>query len=733
MIRTEPAFKVRPDVIPEESNSAVPAKIKAHHQDRSAVVYVRQSSAQQVLEHRESTALQYNLRRKAIEWGWLSERVLVIDEDQGHSGSTAAGRVGFQRLLAEVSLDHVGLILGIEMSRLARSCKDWHQLLELCAIFGTLLADMDGLYNPREYNDRLLLGLKGTLSEAELHIIRQRMSQGRMNKAKRGELFNHAPIGYVRLPTGQMVINPDEQVQAVVRLIFDQFEQLGSINAVLRYLVRHQIKLPVSPHSGPNRGSLEWHRPNRQTLRNILHHPIYAGAYTWGRRAIDPRRKIPGRTGTGRTVVAPEECAVLLKDRCPAYISWEQYQANRRQMANNQARGQNRGPARQGSALLCGLLVCGQCGCRMMVRYTQSQNGHSTDLNHPYYFCARHAIDYGGKLCQGLAGSVLDAFVCRQILAVLEPATLELSFTAAEDIGRQQKMIDQQWQHRLERAQYDSDRAARQYDAVEPENRLVARELERQWEQKLLELHELREQYNRSRDEQFVTLSCADRERIQTLSTDIPQLWHSHQTKPTDRKAVVRHLVEQVVVTAPCDTQHMDVTIHWAGGFTSHYTLVRPVARYDQLDNYEQLIERILELRVQKHTSAQIAEQLNREGYRPPKRRETFNAAMVRQLLARRLRIGKRSRAIESYALAENEWWISDLARHLQIPRPTLYNWVRRGFVNAKRLPGVQIPWVIWADSDEQDRIRRLHNCPRSWLNQPQAAELTRPKPRPET
>jgi len=732
MIRAEPALEVRPDVISEQSNPAVPAKIEAHHQDRSAVVYVRQSSPQQVLEHRESTALQYNLRRKAIEWGWSSERVLVIDEDQGHSGSTVAGRAGFQRLLAEVSLDHVGLILGIEMSRLARSCKDWHQLLELCAVFGTLLADLDGLYNPREYNDRLLLGLKGTLSEAELHIIRQRMSQGRMNKAKRGELFNHAPIGYVRLSTGQMAIDPDEQIQDVVRLIFNQFEQLGSINAVLRYLVRHQIKLPVRPHSGPNRRRLEWHRPNRQTLRNILHHPIYAGAYAWGRRAIDPRRKIPGRPGTGRTVVAPEKCAVLLKDRCPAYINWEQYQAHRRQMANNQVRGQNRGPARQGSALLGGLLVCGRCGCRMMVRYTRSQKQGETGSHRLHYFCARHAIDYGSKLCQSLAGRVLDGFVAKQILTVLEPAALQLSLTAAEDIERQQKQLDQQWQHRLERAQYDAERAARQYHAVEPENRLVARELERQWEQKLLELHQLKEEYDRFRDEQPITLSGADRERIRTLSADIARLWHSHQTTSVDRKTIVRHLIKQVVITAPSGTQYMDVTIHWAGGFSSHHTLVRPVARYDQLDNYKRLMEYILELRAQKQTSAQIADRLNLEGYRPPKRRETFNGAMVRQLLARLMRSGKRSRAIESYALAENEWWISDLARHLQIPRPTLYNWVSRGFVNAKQLPGVQGPWIIWADSDEQDRLHRLHRCPRSWLNQPQATGLTRPKLRPE-
>lgn len=732
MISTKPAGQGCPDIVPEKSNLAVPGKVESHHLNRLALVYVRQSSPQQVLEHRESAALQYNLRNKAIQWGWSSERVLVIDEDQGHTGTSTAGRFGFQRLLAEVTLDHVGLILGIEMSRLARSCKDWHQLLELCALFGTLLADQDGLYNPREYNDRLLLGLKGTISEAEVHIIRQRMSQGRLNKAKRGELFNHAPIGYVRLPTGEIAMDSDEHVQAVVRLIFDQFEQLGSINAVLRYLVRHEIKLPVRPHSGVNRGRLEWRRPNRQTLRNILHHPIYGGAYAWGRRAIDPRRKIPGRPGTGRTVVEPEQCSVLLKDRCPAYISWQQYQANRRQMANNQVRAQNRGPAREGSALLGGLLVCGRCGCRMMVRYSRSQRREGTDFNRPYYFCGRHAIDYGTESCQSFAGGVLDAFVTQQILAVLEPATLQLSLTAAKDIEQRQKKIDQQWQYRLERVQYDVDRAARQYHSVEPENRLVARELERQWEQKLLDLQQLKEEYDRFRDNHRLILTNGDRDLIQTLSADISRLWRCSQTTSADRKNIVRQLIEKVVATAPSDIQHMDVNIHWAGGFTSQHTLVRPVARYDQLDNYEQLIERILELRNQKQTSAKIAEQLNCEGYHPPKRRETFNAAMVRQLLSRRIPAGKRAGAIGLHVLTDNEWWMSDLSRHLQIPKPTLYNWVRRGFVNAQKLPGVQGAWIIWADADELERLYRLHKCSRSWLNQPQAAELTRPKPRPK-
>jgi len=730
MIGTEAMGDVRADPAAEVCGWSIPAKIQPHHQDRLAVVYVRQSTPQQVLEHCESAALQYNLRHRAIEWGWPDERVLVIDEDQGHSGSSAEGRMGFQRLLAEVGLDHVGLVLGIEMSRLARSCKDWHQLLELCSVFGCLLADQDGLYDPREYNDRLLLGLKGTLSEAELHILRQRMYQGRLNKAKRGELFNHAPIGYVRLPTSEVALDPDEQVQAVVRLIFDQFDELGTINAVLRYLVRHEIDLPIRPHGGPNRGQLEWHRPNRQTLRNLLHHPIYAGAYTWGRRAIDPRRKIPGRPGTGRTVVPAEQCLVLLKDRCPAYITWRQYQANRQRMADNRARSQSRGAVREGSALLKGLLVCGHCGCRMMVQYDRSQAGHAADLNRPRYVCCRHAVDYGASQCQSLAGSVLDKCVARQVLAVLQPAALELSLSAAEDIERQRATVDQQWQHRLERARYDMDRAARQYHAVEPENRLVARELERQWEQRLLHQRKLEEQYDRSRREQPAGLTDADRDLIRTLSAEIPKLWHAPQTRSADRQTIVRHVIQQVTVTVANNSQHVDLTIHWAGGFTSQHAVVRPVARYDQLDNYEELMARIIQLHAQKKTAARIAEHLNREGYRPPKRRATFNTAMIRQLLSRRLRFGKRPCAVESYALGDNEWWFADLARHLQMPLPTLYSWLRRGWVHARQVPLAGGRWILWADTDERDRLRRLRSCPRGWFNKPLAATLTQPKTR---
>jgi DNA invertase Pin-like site-specific DNA recombinase len=293
-MRQEPAMR-GPDVLPDLSG-----KVQAAHRERLALVYVRQSTPQQVLDHQESTRLQYGLRRRAEALGWAPERVRVIDDDCGKSGASAVDRTGFQRLVAEVSLGHVGLILGIEMSRLARSCADWYPLLELCALFGTLIADSDGVYDPAQYNDRLLLGLKGTMSEAELHILQQRLRQGRLNKARRGALVVLLPVGYLRRPSGEVALDPDEQVQAVVRLIFRQFEELGTLNAMLRYLARHQIQFGVRLREGPNRGDLVWRRPNRQTLQNLLHNPLYAGAYAYGRRQIDPRRKQPGRRSTGR-------------------------------------------------------------------------------------------------------------------------------------------------------------------------------------------------------------------------------------------------------------------------------------------------------------------------------------------------------------------------------------------------------------------------------------------------
>jgi hypothetical protein len=306
------------------------------------------------------------------------------------------------------------------------------------------------------------------------------------------------------------------------------------------------------------------------------------------------------------------------------------------------------------------------------------------------------------------------------------------SLSAAEDIQQQRVTLDRHWQQGLKRARYESDRARRQYHAVEPENRLVARELERQWEQKLLEQRQWEDEYDRFRHDRPAALSEQDRRLIRTLSEDLPKLWHATETSSAGRQTIVRHLLQRVAVTVSPDSPHTELDIHWAGGFTSHHALMRPVARYDQLDNHAQLLARILELHQQKQTSARIAEQLNREGFRPPKRRETYNAQMVRTLLSRQVRADRCARAVETHALAADEWWFTDLARHLNLPQPTLYSWLRRGWVHARQLPVAGGRWILWADPDERDRLRKLRGCPRRWYNQPQAAALTKPKRRPE-
>src|SRR5262245_8167824 len=694
-------------------------KIRPWHLRRKAIVYIRQSTPQQVLDHRESADRQYGLVHRAAALGWPQDGVEVVDEDQGRSGQTAEGRLGFQYLLAEISLDHVGVVFGLEMSRLARSNKDWHQLLEVCALFRTLLADQDGLYDPTDYNDRLLLGLKGTMSEAELHVLRSRMYQGLLNKARRGEVFNHPPAGYVKLPTGAFALDPDEQVQGVIRLLFDQFERHGSINGLLRYLVAHHIRMPIRPLHGPSRGQLEWRRPNRVTLQYLLHHPIYAGYYRWGHRACDPRRKVGGRPGTGRTVRPPEECLVLLDGRCPAYITAERFWANQQRLQANRAASLK--GVRHGPSLLGGLLVCARCGRHLLVSYTNAGRGLR-------YSCVRGRVDYGEPLCQSLSGPRLDALVSAQVLIALQPAALELHLATAADVAQERRRLHQHWQQQLERARYEAERAARQYQAVEPENRLVARERERRWEEAIAEQGRLTEEYERFCRSQPASLSAAEQEQIRSLARDIPRLWHANTTTPAERQRVIRFLIEQIEVGVQGETDQVEVAIRWAGGFVSRHLLARAVQRYEQLANYTRLRERIAELRGAGKSMAAVAECLNQEGFRPPKRTARFSSGMVAGFLAKGSRSGPRPVALSAVGLLRaGEWLLTDLARHLGMPSATLHRWRQVGWVHARKLPVPGGHWALWADAAELSRLARLRKHHRARRDQPIPAELTTP------
>jgi DNA invertase Pin-like site-specific DNA recombinase len=701
-------------------------KITDEHLQRLAIVYVRQSTQQQVLEHRESTARQYALVDRAVGLGWPDAAVQVIDEDQGHSGSSAEGRTGFQRLLAEVSSDRVGIILGLEMSRLARSCKDWHALLELCAIYRTLLADADGLYDPSQYNDRLLLGLKGTMSEAELHILKSRLQQGMWNKAERGEVLNHAPIGYVRTLAGDFVLDPDEQVQSVVRLIFEQFTRRGSVNGLLKWLVRHEVKLPIRPHFGGNRGELQWRRPNRVTLLNLLHHPIYAGAYRWGHREVDPRKKVPGRPTTGRTFNSHDKCRVLIRDRFPAYIPWEEFEKNQQKLAENRTLGKMLSAPRHGPSVLAGLLVCGRCGHHMLVGYA-----NTTAQRTLRYTCVRDAIDYGTDACQSLSGAVLESFVIERMLQAVSPVSLGLSLAAAADIEHERKQLDEHWQQRLARSRYEVEQARRQYAAVDPDHRLVARELERRWDEALRADEQLQAECARFQRDCPTQLLPHEREQILALASDLPALWHAETTTPEDRQTVARLLLEQVTVTIEGNTDRVDVELRWAGGFISRHTLFRPVQTYEQLSNYDELVARIDTLRAERKPLSEVAATLNAEGFHPPKRTPQFTTAILSRFLRERgVRTGPLPRSVTAEQhLAEDEWWLADLAAKLVMPIATLHRWQRVGWLTSRKVASAGSRWAIYADADELLRLRRLRDCPRGWP-QPYPKELITPKPR---
>jgi len=414
-------------VLPRERGDG---KIQGWQRDRLAVVYVRQSSRQQVLDHGESTRLQYGLAERAVALGWSASRVLVIDEDLGRSAANAAERPGFARLVAEITMGHVGLVLGLEMSRLARVGRDWHQLIELCSLAGTLLADADGVYDPNWYNDRLLLGLKGTMTEVELHLIKQRMASGRLAKAGRGELVFPLPAGYVRRPSGEVALDPDGQVQAVVGLVFGLFEQLGTVHAVLRFLVEHQVQIGMRERSGPGKGEIVWRAPHQTGLINMLRNPAYAGIYAYGRSRTDRSRRLPGHQHSGRVRrLDAEEWLVRIEGALPAYISFGQYERNLARLAANRARAAAAGAPRNGPALLGGLVVCGICGHRMQVSYESNRQGLTGR-----YCCQRRHHTYGEARCQQMAARFLDDHVVAHVLSALAPAALELSVTAARQV-----------------------------------------------------------------------------------------------------------------------------------------------------------------------------------------------------------------------------------------------------------------------------------------------------------
>jgi DNA invertase Pin-like site-specific DNA recombinase len=684
-------------------------KIQGHHYDRLAIIYIRQSTLQQVERHSESTKLQYGLVEKAHLMGWATDRIIVIDDDLGCSGSNVEGRPGFQRLVAEVGLDRVGLVLGIEMSRLARSCRDWYQLLEVCALFRTLIGDADGIYDPAAYNDRLLLGLKGTMSEAELHVLRQRMIEGKKNKARRGELGMRLPMGYIHRPSGEVIKDPDEQAQSNIQMVFNLFDQFLTINAVLKYLVKYKIQMPYREYSGLQKGDLVWRRPNRLTLGNMLHNPIYAGAYVYGRRPTDPRKKKPGRRSTGRVTTKISEWEVLIKDKIPAYISWEQYERNQRQLQANSIQGI--GVPRQGSSLLSGLIICGRCGLRMTTQY--SDNG-----NQLRYACNKLSAAYAEPSCQSLKGSLLDNVIVEKVLEAIKPSALEVSLKLAEDVEKERKDLLMHWQRNLERAKYEVERAYRQYNSAEPENRLVARTLEKKWEEALSAEEKLKQEYAQFISKQTTALSSSERDAIRQLASDIPALWQSSTTTAQEKQEIIRLLIERIIVTVIDKTEKVHVEIYWWGGHKTGIQITRPIANIKHLSYYKEILNHIECLQKDNRTLKEIAAILNEEGWKTAKQKGSFTAQTIGSLLASNGKKSKIKPRAHRIARLEDEWTIQELSRLVNISEVTLYSWIKKGTLKARKVKETSHGgiWLIIANEEEIKRLKDLKDQPKEWV-----------------
>ena len=680
------------------------SKICDRHLDRRAIVYIRQSSPQQVLENRESRERQYALAQLAQRLGWPAERVVIIDEDQARSGRWADNRSGYQRLMTEVALSHVGIVLGLEHSRVSRSNAEWHRLIDVCGIFHTLLCDQDGVYDALDSNDRLLLGMKSAMCEYELITMRNRLLRGSRNKAERGELFLAVPLGYLKTPTGEVIQEPDEQARGMIQLVFEKFEELGSAYAVFRYLVVHDLRLGFRRQRGGRIGELEWRPPSHARILSILRHPIYAGAYAYGMHRAGTKDPATGRAEGGKWFVPPEEMAVLLPDRLPAYITWDRYRANLERLEQNRSLHDTRGVPRRGEALLPGLVVCGRCGHHMTTRYKADKK--------PSYYCGEYCRLALDEPCGCIAAATLDDLVAREVRRALEPAALDLSLRAIEGVERERKRLHDQWRQTRERVRQDVERAERQYRAVEPENRLVARTLEGRWEEALKKQRQVEEDYHRFLARLPATLSEADRRRIRSLSDSVAAVWHAPGTTASDRKQIVRCVAERVIVVADRATELNEVTIVWHGGVTTHHQVARPVGRYEQLKDFRRLTDRIKQLHQEGLHLAKIAARLNSEGFVPPRRRGAFTAGTIGSLVRD---LGLVGELFRDDLVGQDEWWIPDLARELGVIAQKVHYWVKQGWVHSRRTPSGK-HLIVWADEDEIRRLRQLAGRKNSWI-----------------
>jgi DNA invertase Pin-like site-specific DNA recombinase len=676
-------------------------KVTAHHLERLAYIYIRQSSPGQVANNKESQINQARMAQRAEGLGWRPDRIRIIDTDQGVSGKHSGPRSGFQELVAEVSLGRAGIIFGYEVSRLARNNSDWYRLLDLTAVFDTLIADYDGIYDLNLFNDRLLLGLKGTVSEAELHLLRLRMDAGRMRQIERGAYRHNLPTGLVRLPDGSVVKDPDDQVRHTIELVFVQFEALGSARQVFCYLRDANVRLPRRHTAGIHTGQLLWKRTSPGAVYAILTNPAYAGAFAYGRTQVDPARRQSGRSRTGRVKKPMEQWTYVQQDVYPAYITWEQYLTNQARLRQNATRFREstqpaQGASRKGAALLQGLVSCGKCGHRIRVVYRTLHRYRCQDLTRRL----------GEPICASLDGPPIDAAVVQAFFDAIQPAQLDALEAILADQQAEQARLARHWEERLKRARYEAHLAQRQFDATDPDNRLVAAELERRWEEKLRQLQETQTAHEHfQKTSTPPTLSPEQCEQFRHISDTLPGLWESGQLSNDHKKELLRSLISRVILTRPVP-EAIEVKIVWVSGHYSTISVASSIYLTRDVPGYQKMVARIKELWQQGYDDTRAASQLTAEGFRSA-RSTVVNPWTVRDIrLKHGWKLTQSPNRTRRLFAAEGYVTISELATRLGVSRKRFYRRIDSGQIGVIRHPKYNV-FLIQDDPKLMEDLRQ--------------------------
>ena len=653
-------------------------KIGSTHLSRMAYVYLRQSTPYQVESNRESTERQYALAKRALSLGWDNSQICILDGDLGKSGQTTSGREDFHKLMAAVSLGEVGAVLALEASRFSRSQADWHKLLDICALTDTLIIDHDGVYNPNDFNDRVLLGFKGTWSHTELHGMRLRLQGAKLNKALKGKLRCTPPTGYVYDAEGQLVFDPDESVVSAIRLVFEQFRVLGTAYKVMQYFAHHELSLPRRIRRPGEIGTVDWGAAKHNRITAILHNPTYTGTYVYGRRRSLPVLESGQIMGVKIQQLPEAEWKVVIHNTHPAYLTWAEYQENQAQLKRNYGliMPEGRiGSARSGAALLQGLVICGQCGHRMSPRYYGDSGQRAS------YQC-NQLRKQNGQLtkCWSVAAAAIDRAVATHVLEAVTIEQLDISLAVLEELDQQARELEHQWQLKLERAHYEASRAERQYNLVEPENRLVARTLEKRWNEKLQQLAELEVAYKQARQVERLELNEQQRQQILRLASDLPALWHSETTTAAERKEMLGLLVKQVALSPlESPTRQTQIAILWHTDTKTELLIKRPTSS-EKFSTSPEVIEAIRELRAGQ-TYAEIAERLNQRGFLTGKGRKFTPSAV--NWLCWKFQIKKPTSSNSKGIRADGCYSTKALAEKLGVGIHTIHYWREKGVLKA--------------------------------------------------